>query len=177
MCPSINLLKTYKVYPSVLNLSYSKDKFFIYVYLDPFHEFQKPFSVKVQGTEYCFAYEPFYIGKGTNASGYRQNQHISAFLKDKETNRLKIEKFQEVKEHMVQSAAQHDISKPWNWKEFQENYIKILKTFDNPTDLLKFEMEIIQKIGTVYQHKGPLVNKITNAYRFEKLSAGKQPLI
>jgi hypothetical protein len=176
-CPNINLLKSYKVYPQVIHLVYTRDKFFIYVYLDPFKELARPLEIKVQQETFCFAYEPFYIGKGTNAQGYRQNQHISAFINGKETNPEKKKKFQEIQEKMAIAAAKDERNKPWNWKEYQNNYIKILKTFSDPKALLRFEMEIINTVGTVYLKNGPLVNKIANAYSFGKLRTGMEPLL
>ena len=173
MCPNINLLKSYKVYPRKINFNYHKDKFFIYVYLDPFKEYNKPLAIKVNGPEYCFAYEPFYIGKGTGA-GYRHNQHISSFKKNTENNPFKVAALKRIEEEMSLAAAKHIENKPWNWTEYQKQFVIILETFQDPKDLLKFEMSLINQLGTVKDKKGPLANKIKNAYKFDKLSNGRE---
>ncbi len=176
MCPNMNLLKTYKVYPSKLDFKYHKHKFFTYVYLDPFEELPKPLEVTApvgssQPITFCFAYEPIYIGKGTGA-GYRQNQHLKAFQSNKENNRYKVEAFQQIQKQMAEAAATQDNSKPWNWREYKEQYIKILYAFDDPKQLLRFEMTMIKEIGTRWDGTGTLTNKIKNAYKFDKLSTG-----
>jgi hypothetical protein len=171
MCPGINLLKTYKVYPRKINFSYTRDNFFIYIYLDPFQELVKAKSYKIDNTEYCFAYMPIYVGKGTGA-GYRQNQHLTSFKSGKENNVLKVEAFKRIQEKMADAAAKQDHTKPWNWKEYQDGYIIILETFNNPKKLLSFEIELIQSIGTIFDHSGPLTNKIKNAYKFNNLGTG-----
>jgi len=172
MCPNINLLRSYKVYPRKTNFNYNADKFFIYVYLDPFRELEKPIVVKANNKEYCFAYEPFYLGKGTGA-GYRHNQHISAFKKNNENNPFKVATLKRIEEEMVLAAAKHQENKPWTWTEFQQHYVVILETFQDPKELLKFEMTVINQLGTQQDKKGPLANKIKNAYKFDKLSAGR----
>ena len=168
MCPNINLLKTYKVFPRVHNFNYMKDLFFIYVYLDPFKSLDKPLSVRIAGQEFCFAYQPFYLGKGTGA-GYRHHQHLSAFKKNTERNTFKVAAFQELTDNMAHAAATQIHDMPWNIKEYQDRYIIILKTFEDPKKLLKFEMEAINLIGTQWDKTGPLANKIKNAYSFDNL--------
>ncbi len=172
-CPNINLLKSYKVYPSKVDFQYQAHKFFIYVYLDPFQEFPTAMIYKA-GTpkkEFCFAYQPIYIGKGTGA-GYRQNQHLKAFQNKRENNKYKVEAFQKIQEGMANAAAIGDHSKPWNWDEYKKSYIKILETFDSPEELLRFETELIKEIGTQWDNTGPLSNKIRNAFKFNGLSKG-----
>jgi len=176
MCPNITLLKTYKVYPRKLDFNYLKDQFFVYVYLNPFEEYNRAKSFKISGKEYCFGYEPIYIGKGTGA-GYRQNQHLTTFLKGRENNRFKNNTLERISKNMANAAAKQDISKPWNWKEYQEGYVIVLETFPDPKQLLKFEMEIINSIGTQFDKTGPLANKIKNAYSYENLSTGNGPLL
>ena len=174
MCPGINLLKTYKVYPRVHQFNYMKDLFFIYIYLDPFKPYKQPFKVNVQNEDFCFAYEPFYLGKGTGA-GYRHNQHLVAFQQGHENNSFKIRAFKTLTDNLAEAAAKQEPDTPWNLKEYKDRYIVILKTFETPEALLKFEMEFINKLGTQMDHKGPLTNKIKNAYKFEKLSSGRLP--
>jgi len=176
MCPNIALLKTYKVYPRKIEFNYLKDKFFIYIYLNPFVEYKRAKSYKIDNKEFCFAYEPIYIGKGTGA-GYRQHQHLTAFLKGRENNSYKTKILDQISDGMAKAAATGDHTKPWNWKEYQTGYIVVLETFNDPKQLLKFEMKLINSIGTIFDHSGPLSNKIKNAYSFENLSTGKQPLL
>ncbi len=177
MCPNIDLLRSYGVYPSKLDFNYHRYKFFIYVYLDPFQEFPKPFSVKagVPPKEYCFAYAPVYLGKGTGA-GYRHNQHLKAFQSGRENNKYKVEAFKKIQDQMAEAAATQDSSKPWDWKEYKLKYVKILETFDDPKTLLKFEMEMISGLGTKWDNTGYLANKIKNAYKFDNLSTGPKDI-
>jgi hypothetical protein len=169
MCPNFNLLKTYKVYPRKIDFNYRKDKFFIYIYLNPFKELSKAESYRVQGKQFCFAYEPIYLGKGTGA-GYRQHQHITSFISGKEKNKYKLEILTSIKDAMANAAAVRDHTKPWNWKEYQKGYVIVLETFQDPKQLLKFEMELINSIGIQHDKSGPLSNKIKNAYSFDNLS-------
>ena len=172
MCPNFNLLKTYKIYPRKIDFNYMRDKFFIYVYLNPFKELGKANSYKIKGQEYCFAYEPIYVGKGTGA-GYRHNQHITSFLSGKENNQYKVKILNEIKKGMATSVAKGIHTKPWNWKEYQTGWVIVLETFDSHRSLLEFEMELINSIGTQFDKTGTLSNKIKNAYKFDKLSTGK----
>jgi hypothetical protein len=176
MCPNITLLKTYKVYPRKLEFNYRKDQFFIYVYLNPFKEFKRPKSYKIGKKEFCFAYEPIYIGKGTGA-GYRQHQHLTTFLKGREHNRFKKAELEKISKNMADAAAKQEHTKPWNWKEYQEGYVIVLETFENPKQLLKFEMELINKIGTQFDKTGTLANKIKNAWSYDNLGTGNGPLL
>jgi hypothetical protein len=147
------------------------DRFFIYIYLDPFQELVRAKQYSIENKEYCFAYMPIYVGKGTG-SGYRQNQHLTAFIAGRENNPYKKEAFTNIHKKMADAAAKGDQSKPWNWKEYQNSYIVILETFNDPKRLLKFEVELIQGIGTIFDKTGPLTNKIKNAYKFNNLGTG-----
>jgi hypothetical protein len=166
MCPNYQLLKSYKVYPRKIDFNYIKDQFFLYVYLDPFQELTKPLKVNVNGHDYCFAYNPIYLGKGTG-SGYRQNQHLTNFQNDRERNIKKIQIFQEINKNMALAAAKSNNDKPWSWKEYKDQFIIILDTFEDPKMLVKTEMDFINKIGTLWEGKGPLTNKIKNAYKMD----------
>jgi len=172
MCPNFNLLKSYRVYPRKIDFNYMRDAFFMYIYLNPFRELKKAKTFSIKGTNYCFAYQPIYIGKGTGA-GYRQHQHITSFLSGKENNQYKVTELNSIKKGMADAAAKGDHTKPWNWKEYQDGWVIILKTFTTHQELLKFEMESINTIGTVFDKTGPLTNKIKNAYKFDKLSTGR----
>ncbi len=173
-CPDINLLKSYKVYPSKVDFQYQSYKFFTYVYLDPFQEFPVAYTVKAgePKKEYCFAYAPIYLGKGTGA-GYRHNQHLKAFQSGRENNPEKVKAFKKIQEGMANAAAIGDHTKPWNWDEYKKGYIKVLEVFNDPKELLKFEMEMINGLGTKWDRTGYLSNKIKNAYKFDKLSPGR----
>ncbi len=176
-CPSVNLLRSYKVYPSKVDFQYQSHKFFTYVYLDPFQEFPSVFTVKAgqPPKEFCFIYKPIYLGKGTGA-GYRQNQHLKAFQGKRENNPMKVKAFQSIQDGMAKAAATGDHSKPWSWDEYKKGYIKILETFENPKELLKFEMQMINGLGTTWDNTGCLSNKIKNANKFDGLSNGRQDL-
>lgn len=50
-----------------------KNKYYVYAYLDP----RKPGKYFYEGLDFCFLYEPFYIGKG---SGFRFKNHIKESL-------------------------------------------------------------------------------------------------
>jgi hypothetical protein len=152
------------------------DKFFIYVYLNPFKEYEKPKSFKFDNKEYCFAYEPIYVGKGTGA-GYRQHQHLTSFLSGKEHNPYKIKILEKIRNGMATAVAKHDHTKPWNWKEYQEGYVIVLETFKDPKILLKTEVKIINEIGTQFDKTGPLANKIKNAYSYDNLGTGSSPIL
>jgi hypothetical protein len=166
MCPNINLLKSYKVYPRQTHFNYLKDLYFIYVYLNPFAELKQPMEVKTSEGTFCFAYLPIYVGKGTG-SGYRQNQHIQAFLRGNENNILKKAAFEHLKDEMAKAASMGQKDKPWNWKEYQNSYVIILKTFDDPKKLIDFEISLIKQIGTVWDKTGPLTNKIKNVNKYD----------
>jgi len=167
MCPNLPLLKTYKVYPRKINFNYMADRYFVYVYLNPFDELQQALKYTAGGTDYCFAYQPIYIGKGTGA-GYRQNQHLNAYINKRERNPYKIQVLKDIEDKMAVAAARGDHTKPWNWKEYQDGYVIILETFETPAELLKFEMELINAIGTQHSGSGQLANKIQNAYKFDQ---------
>lgn len=171
MCPNLTLLKTYKVYPRKMDFNYNIDNLFIYVYLNPFEELHKAKQYTAGNVDYCFAYNPVYIGKGTGA-GYRQHQHLTAFLQNRESNKYKVDAFSKIQSQMAEAAAVGDHTKPWNWKEYQERFIIILAAFKDPKQLLRTEMELVNSIGTLHNKKGPLANKITNAYSYDNLSAG-----
>lgn len=159
----IELLKLYKVYPKIQDFHHLKYKYYMYVYLDPFKELDKPLLFKSKKHEYISAYEPIYIGKASSGTGYRHNQHITNYINKKEHNPQKIKKFQELEKNFRLAEKQHSFTKPHNWKEYQSGWIILLEAFNDPKKLLESEVELIKNIGTVYNKKGPLVNKIENS--------------
>jgi len=162
-CNNMNLLKLYKIYPKIDNFNYNRYQFYIYIYLDPFKKLNKAFDIKApDGKPYCSAYEPIYVGKASRGAGYRHNQHIQSYLKNKEHNVLKVEKFKEIEKNMERAKKNNDIGVPHDWKEYQLNWIVIHQVFNDAKELLDYEVGLIQSIGTKYRRKGPLVNKIEN---------------
>ena len=67
----------------------NKNKFYVYVYLDP----RKLGKYYYDGLDFCFLYEPFYVGKGT---GYRFRKHLSE-KKENTTNNFKFNKIQKIR--------------------------------------------------------------------------------
>ncbi len=163
MCPNKALLKTYKIFPKLHEFSYMREKYFVYMYLNPFKEYNEPYSFKVLGTEFCTMYEPLYIGKGTGGSGYRQNQHIKNFTSNKEQNQIKIKWFKYIEDEMEKAKKAKLVNRPWNWNEYKKDWVQVIKTFDSAEDLLEFEIKMIREVGTRWDATGPLTNKIKNA--------------
>lgn len=162
-CPNGNLLKSYKIYPKLHEFNYMREKFFVYIYLNPFTVYPQPYTVRIQQQEYCMAYEPLYVGKGSGGSGYRQNQHIGSFISAKVQNPIKIKWFKYIETEMQKAERREDTTKPWNWKEYKIDWIQVIRTFNSAESQLQFEVEMIQKIGTRWDSTGPLVNKIKNS--------------
>jgi len=161
ICNNNNLLKLYKIYPKIDDFNYLKYQFYIYIYLDPFKPLQKPYVFGID-QKYCSAYELLYVGKASRGAGYRHNQHINNFLIGKEHNHLKVEAFKEIERKMKEAKLKNTPGVPHDWKEYQLNWIVVHKNFSDPKSLLKYEVALIQSIGTRYTKKGPLVNKIEN---------------
>lgn len=158
--PDLILFYSYKMYPREITFDYHKHRYYIYFYLNPFKEYISENKLGyIEDPLIFFGYEPIYVGKGVTSHGYRFNQHISNFLKNKETNQKKKEKFQEIDNLMKKNLP----DKPRNWNDYKQNYIIIYKTFPNEKELLFYEMKIINAIGTLYtpENPGPLTNKIT----------------
>jgi hypothetical protein len=162
-CNNLNLLRLYKIYPKIDNFNYMRYQFYIYIYLDPFEKLDKPFKIKApDNKDYCSAYTPIYVGKASRGAGYRHNQHIQSYLKNKENNVLKIKKFKEIEKNMAYAKKHNLIGVPHDWKEYQLNWIVIHQSFNDAKKLLDYEVKLIQTLGTQYKRKGPLVNKIEN---------------
>jgi len=103
--------------------------FYVYVYLDP----RKPGTYIYD--EYSFDYEPFYVGKGSNnrlyyhiKDGYHSNNHI----------------LNKIKKIQLETGCDPII----------------IKIMDQISEEISFNLEkhIIQTIGRVDLHKGPLCN-------------------
>ena len=157
-----DLFYSYKMYPRNLEYNYQKTQFFLYFYLDPFKCYLDNNEIKyidISIDTIYFAYEPFYVGKGSNRTGYRMNQHINNLLKNKGNNYLKNKKLEEI----INKLKKESIT----INEFKNNYIIIYRTFKDEEELLQAEMEIINSIGNLWNKTGPLTNKITK-YQQEK---------
>lgn len=154
-----------KVRPRVNHFDYKKYQFYVYVYLNPFKEIQLKYKLPGQYLE--FAYEPIYVGKGTNGKGYRLNQHIKEYLKTgKETkgsytihNEVKKRAFKQLEKDMQQYGNSNP-KYPRNWEEYKKNWIIVIKALDSQFDLQRFEATVIKTVGTIRRGTGPLVNAL-----------------
>jgi len=119
------------------------NKYYVYCLMDP----TKPGNYSYDGLDFCFLYEPFYIGKG---SGNRLNRHSHRDSITKESNLLKKNK----------------ILKIINSKK---ELIKI-KIFDNliESDALKKEEFLINKLGRRDIKSGILCNMSNGGERGER---------
>lgn len=159
------LFYSYKMYPRNLEYDYNKTRFYLYFYLDPFKCYlddEELRYINLSFDKIYFAYEPFYVGKGTNRVGYRMNQHINDFLKNKDKgNRLKNKRFEEMQTKLKENGQ--------TLLDYKKNYIIIYKTFKDEKELIEAEMEVINTIGNLWDRTGPLTNKITK-YEQEKFN-------
>ena len=159
------VLYSYKVFPRMQSMSYMRDQFYIYCYLDPtinYIDNNKLFVVTTDIKTFYFAYEPFYIGKASTRNGYRLNQHLNDFIKGRKgSNPEKIKKFQKIDKNLRKLNM--------TWGDYKNNYIIPLISFNDEKTLANFEIELIHTIGTVYEssNKGPLINKITD-YNYKR---------
>jgi len=158
-------LKYDKVSPRVARFDYRKHKYAIYIYLDPFHSGEYEYKFKCYGKPQTVksAYLPVYVGKLENSLQYRMNHHINNFARNIEDsqNQFKKKFFQELERQIEQNkqSGNPDNLMPKSLDEYKNNWIIIIKTFDNPKDLREYERELIKAIGTQYDGSGPLVNK------------------
>ena len=107
------------------------NNFYVYIYLDP----RKP--GKYEYGDYCFLYEPFYVGKGTRR---RWKMHL-------EEHSLKIDSFKNRK-------IKNILKEGYDLKKYN---IKIFKNISN-IDASKIEIELIKIIGRHDLKEGPLTN-------------------
>ena len=161
MCPDLRVLKSFKIFPRMTHFDYTSNRYFVYVYLNPFIELQKGLRYAVNNKEYCFGYKPLYVGKGTGA-GYRHNQHIKSWLNKTEKNIYKLKWFGYLEKEMALAKIKKNHDLPWDWNEYRNNFVVVLETFNSPQELLNFEVGLIQTIGTIKNSTGPLVNIISN---------------
>ena len=104
--------------------------FYIYVYLDP----RKP--GKFEYNEYCFLYEPFYVGKGSSDRMYDHLKRSELLKNTFKSNKIRS----------ILSSG-------------QEPYI--IKIIDNIIEerlSYELEQEIVFNIGRIINNNGPLVN-------------------
>jgi len=106
--------------------------YYIYAYINPFKKLDKPVKVEINGKQYIFMYEVFYIGKAVSNSAYRMNQHLAEYLQNK--NRLKdkakYNTFTSIKVNMNKlKKTDEDVIKydlPLTWENYKNNWIIIL---------------------------------------------------
>lgn len=124
-------------------------EYYLYCFLDP----NKPGKYYYKGLDFCFLYEPFYIGKG---KGNRINRHTHKDSLEKESNMLK----------------KHKILKILKSKK---KVIK-LKLYENIKEnvSLSIEQKLIKKIGRRDLKKGPLSNMSDGGERGEKQNQEKR---
>ncbi len=156
--------KYQKVFPKVDYHDYKIHHFYTYVYLDPFDETNLVYNINGQKVE--FAYRPIYIGKATN-KGYRHSQHIAEYVKNGSEsngyrtihNQIKKETFRQLETNM-RKRGHSSPDFPSNWKEYQDNWVIIMKTYNSQIQLQQGEKDLIRGIGTIKTGRGPLTNAI-----------------
>lgn len=162
-----------KVRPRLNHFRYKDVSFYIYVYLNPFKQERKIYHLP-NGEYIEFAYEPVYIGKGTNShtddkfrSGYRMNQHIAEYLKNGSEvidgkqihNEFKRRAFKNIEDNM-RKYGHGDIDMPRNWDEYKKSWVIILNDYPTAMALEAAERNYIKGIGTQRRGTGPLVNAL-----------------
>ena len=162
-----------KVRPRLNHFRYKDVSFYIYVYLNPFKQERKLYHLP-NGEYIEFAYEPVYIGKGTNShtddkfrSGYRMNQHIAEYLKNGSEvidgkqihNEFKRRAFKNIEDNM-RKYGYGDIDMPRNWDEYKKSWVIILNDYPTAMALEAAERNYIKGIGTQRRGTGPLVNAL-----------------
>ena len=172
---TLPISKYEKVRPRLNHFRYKDIGFYIYVYLNPFKPVRKLYKLP-NGEDIEFAYEPIYIGKGTNShtddkfrSGYRMNQHIAEYLKSNMGeevvsgrtihNEFKKRAFQELENNMRTKGYSHS-DYPRNWNEYKDNWIIVLNDYPSAQMLEAAEKNYIKGIGTLRRGTGPLVNAL-----------------
>ena len=158
-------LKYDKVKPRVFRFDYRKHKYAVYMYLDPFHSGHYKYEFNCCGKKQKIetAYLPVYVGKLERPLQYRMNQHINNFNRniDDTQNQYKKKFFQELERQIEQNkeSGNPDPLMPRDLDEYKNNWIIIIKTFDDVNELREYERSLIKAIGTQFDGSGPLVNK------------------
>ena len=170
---TLPISKYEKVRPRLNHFRYKEVGFYIYVYLDPFKMKRSLYHLP-NGETIEFAYEPVYIGKGTNShtddqfrSGYRMNQHIAEYLKNGQEviegkqihNEFKRRAFQKIQDNMFR-FGHGNVDYPRNWEEYKKSWIIILNDYPTAVALEAAEKNFIKGIGTLRRGTGPLVNAL-----------------
>ena len=177
MTPYFNLpiSKFEKVRPRLNHFKYKDVSFYIYVYLNPFKPLRSLYKLP-NGEHIEFAFEPIYIGKGTNShtddkfrSGYRMNQHIAEYLKSNVGeevvngrtihNEFKKRAFKDLESNMLK-LGHSNVDYPRNWDEYKDNWIIVLNDYPTTQALEAAEKNYIKGIGTLRRGTGPLVNAL-----------------
>jgi len=104
--------------------------FYVYIYLDP----RKPGNYEYD--DYCFLYEPFYVGKG---SGNRMFEHLGNYELSK--NSFKSNKIKNIL-----------------YSGHTPYIIKIIENIEDEDYSYNLEEKIIKTIGRISTNNGPLVN-------------------
>lgn len=112
-----------------------KNKYYVYVYLDP----RKPGQYSYSGLPFSFLYEPFYVGKGKDE---RDKQHL-----------LESKRASTIQRNLHKNNKINSIFKD----KFQPLIIRI---YENLTENISLNLEIfiIKKIGRHDIKTGPLCN-------------------
>lgn len=108
-----------------------ENKYYVYIYLNPIK------NGKFIYDEYCFDFEPFYIGKG---SGYRFISHLKKYVNAK-CNKHKMSKINKIIK-----------------EGFEPIIIKVCDNL-NEKDSFLLEKKLIRLIGREDLGEGPLTNK------------------
>lgn len=114
------------------------DNRYIYIYLDP----RKP--GKFHYTNFSLLYEPFYVGKGTNDRKYH---HLKEAYNHKDQNKHKC--------RIVRKIKKETSNDPF--------IIEIQNGLDE-VEAIRAERKIIEMIGRVNKHNGPLTNQTDGGY-------------
>jgi len=114
-----------------------ENRYYVYCYLDP----RRPGHYYYDGLDFCFLYEPFYIGRGC---GDRYSDHTrEVYNRQKPTNRIRYGKISKI---------------------IKENLLPIvflLKENINLEESLLLEINYISNIGRIDLKNGPLSNLTT----------------
>ena len=111
-----------------------ENRYYIYVYLDP----RKPGKYHYEGLDFCFLYEPFYIGRGCED---RYLDHLTEVLKNYKTSN-------KIKHGKIRNILKQNLSP----------FIIILESELSREYCNLKEIEYIRSIGRIDLKNGPLSN-------------------